>query len=724
VSARRRFARTSAAALALAFAAVAALVLASPRAAWAKDEPAAPAFHVPKPLERELKNKLKVFVVEDHRLPRVLMRVEVRSGSADEPAEQAGLANLMLLTLRQGTEKRDAQTLAKELDGMGGTISTAIGRDQMVLTGQFLSRDWTKGLAIMSELVLTPAFKKEELERQRSQVLAARQASRDQNALVAGEHAAALVYGSHPYGRPENGEAGSISHLTREDVTGFHLKTFRPNNTLIVVVGDVNAGEAQAQIESEFKDWARADVPARPSGPIASFDSTRVRLLDKPGVSQTEIVVGLPGTKRASPDYFAAQLMNYVLGGGGFSSRLVQSARVKGGLTYGATTEFDMGQDVGAFYLTTSTKNASVGAMLDVARATLRDFRAQGPTAKELADAKRFVIGSLPLAMQSAGAIAGQWSVVERYGLGMDYFDRFAQNVEAVTAADVKAAADKYLRDDRLAIVAVGTADSIRAQLTPLGAVEVLDYRSPTGTVPQSAPRPTMPSEALSSDAQAKGKVIVDRALEAHGGAAKLKAVSTFATRADIKFTTPNGTLDGEMAMTVRLPDRSRIEMGLLGQRGVQVLNQNSGWASNGGEVTDLNEEQLAALRAGLQVQVLTLLSHLAQGRATAGWLREERIAGETVDVVQIDDAGNLARASFSKKTGLLVRLEQDEPGMFGGGMIPMARLYTDFRPVNGIVVPFKTERLARDVRLLQDAITSYEINRPVPESQFARPPR
>ena len=146
--------------------------------------------------------------------------------------------------------------------------------------------------------------------------------------------------------------------------------------------------------------------------------------------------------------------------------------------------------------------------------------------------------------------------------------------------------------------------------------------------------------------------------------------------------------------------------------------------AGNGNQISDLDAEQMASLRDGIQVQVLTLLSHLAQGTATAGWLREDRVAGDPVDVVQVDDAGSLSRASFSKKTGLLVRIEKDEPGMFGGGMVPMARLYSDFRPVNGIVVPFKTERLARDVRLLQDTITSYEINRPVPESQFTRPPR
>ncbi len=690
----------------------------------AKDAPAAPAFNVPKPLERELKNKLKVFVIEDRRLPRVLMRVEVRSGAADEPADKAGLANLTLLSLRQGSEQRDATTLAKDLDGMGATVATSIGRDAMVLTGQFLKDDWAKGLAIMGELVLTPAFKNEEIDRQRSQILAARVSSRDQNALVAGEHAAALVYGQHPYGRPETGEAGSISNLTRADIVQFHQSTFRPNNTLIVVVGDVDATQAQAEVEAVFRDWMRADVPPRPSVAGAAFDSTRVRLLDKPSVTQTELVVGLPGPPRSTPDYFAVQLMNYVLGGGGFSSRLVQNARVKGGLTYGASTEFDMGQDTGAFYLSTSTKNASVGTMMDVARQTLRDFIAQGPTAQELADAKRFVIGSLPLAMQSAAALAGQWAAVDRHGLGLDYFDRYATNVEAVTAADVKAAAAKYLRDDKLAVVAVGTADSVRTQLATLGALEVLDYRSPTGTVPQLAPKVTMPSEALSPEAQAKGKAVVDKAIAAHGGAEKLKAISTFATRAAIQFTTPNGTLDGEMAVTVRLPDRSRIEMGLLGQRGVQVLNAGSGWASNGGQITDLDAEQLASLKAGIQVQVLTLLSHLAAGQATAGYLREERVAGDPVDVVQIDDAGSLSRASFSKKTGLLVRMEQDEPGMFGGGMIPMARLYSDFRPVNGVVVPFKTERLARDVRLLQDTITSYEINRPVPDAQFARPPR
>jgi hypothetical protein len=233
-----------------------------------------------------------------------------------------------------------------------------------------------------------------------------------------------------------------------------------------------------------------------------------------------------------------------------------------------------------------------------------------------------------------------------------------------------------------------------------------------------------VPSEALAPEAAAKGQAVVARALEAHGGAAKIKAVKDFSTKAAVQFTTPNGQVDGEMSVTIRLPDRSRIEMGLLGQRGVQVLTGTTGWASNGNQVGDLTAEQLEGLRAGIRIQVPTLLARLASGEPQVGWLREDRVAGEPVDVVQVVDGATLARASFSKKTGLLLRLEQDEPGMFGGGMTPMARLYSDYRPVNGIQVPWKTVRLARDVRILQDAVSSYEINRGVSDSQFTRPAR
>jgi hypothetical protein len=176
--------------------------------------------------------------------------------------------------------------------------------------------------------------------------------------------------------------------------------------------------------------------------------------------------------------------------------------------------------------------------------------------------------------------------------------------------------------------------------------------------------------------------------------------------------------------MSIRLPDRTRLEMNMLGQRGVQVLTGGTGWLTNGGAIVDLSEEQIQAMRAGIKVQVLPLLARLAADGARVGYVGADVVGGDSVDVVQVIDPDAMVQAAFSRKSGLLVRLEQDEPAMFGGGKVHMARLYTDYRAVDGYQVPFKTERLAGGQKVLTDSVTVYEINRGVGDSTFQRPSR
>jgi zinc protease len=691
--------------------------------AAAADRPA-PAPPLPKAIERQLKNQMKIYVVEDHRLPLVHFRFMVRSGAASEPAEKAGTANLAMQTLRQGAGPLDATAISARLDGMGAEWGATATRDYCAITTQVLTADWLEALDLLSGIVQAPTFPAAEVERQRQQVLGAIQQSRDQNATVANEHVAALVYGEHPYARPVLGDAGSVPGITRDDLVKFHAEYFRPNLCALVVVGDVKLDEVVIAVEREFSDMVPGNVTKRPSPALPAPEANRVRLLDKPDVNEAELRVGFAGVDRRTPDFYSLQVMNYVLGGGGFASRLLEAARSKGGLTYSAGTAFDFGYETGAFYASTFTKNASVAQMVDLVLATIGDFRTTGPTAKEVEDARRFLVGALPFGVQTAEGQAAQWAAVDLYGLGADYFERYAERLAAVTPATAKAAAEKYLRTDKVAIVAVGTADSIKAQLERFGPVEVLDYRSPTGSIPVSKPAEPVPAAVLAPEAVAKAEAVLAKAVRAHGGAARLKALKDVTSRSTISVTTPNGTIDGEMNVVVRPPDRTRIEMSMLGQTGVQVLDGARGWSSSGGRVEELSGEQLQALRSGVRTQVLPFLARLAAGGMQVGWVAEEKVGAETVDVLQVIDGDAQARASFSRASGLLVRLEQDEPSMFGGGRVPMARLYTDYRAVDGIQVPFRTERLANGERLIEDKVSALSINRGVTDSSFQRPTR
>jgi hypothetical protein len=389
-----------------------------------------------------------------------------------------------------------------------------------------------------------------------------------------------------------------------------------------------------------------------------------------------------------------------------------------------AASSFDFGRDQGAFFVSATTPVPDVGAAVDTLLKTLGQLRDAGPTEAEVDAAKRILLGGTPIALQSQDAMAVQVETADVFELGPDALTGYTDRLRAVTLADVKRVAAAHLRSDKVAIVCVAPGDSVRHQLERFGAPDVLDYLSPTGNVPQSKPATAIPAEAITPQALARARAVIDRGLKAHGGALRLKALKDVSTHAGVTFTTPNGPLDAELLMAIRMPDKSRIEMNMLGQRGVQVLNGEHGYATSGGAISDLTAEQAQSMRAGLKVQVLPLLSRLALGGTQFGWSGTDVVDGDSVDVIWVFDPDATSRASFSRRTGLLVRLEQEEPGMFGMGKVQMARVFSDYRAVDGIQVPFKIERFARGERLVVDTLADYAINRGIPDSQFQRPVR
>lgn len=723
MSARRRTSRSP---LAAAFTCTAALALALLAAGVARAEEATTAaahWVLPHPVERALKNQMKFYVVEDHRMPVVTFRMTIRAGAADEAAEKAGLANLMLEAMRRGSETTTAAALEREVDDLGGEIGTEAGRDEMSITGRFLSRDWRKGLDLLKTIALDAAFRAQDVEDARKAVLEAIEQDRLHPASVAQQHADALVYGTHPYGRPAHGDGSSVSNITREELVKFHDQFFVPNLCQLVVVGDVVEPAVTTQVEAEFRTWSPAPPPTRPAPDLPVLDANRIRILDSPGLKQAELRIGFGGVPRAHADFFPLLVLNDVLGGGA-RSRLDAAFRSVPGQTPSGASAFDFGRDRGAFYLSATCAPPAVGATVDAALSVLTDLSTKGATQAEVDAAKQVLLGATPVALQGQETIASQWAMVDLFGLGPDYFDRYADRLRAVTLADVNRVARERLHADKLAIVCVASADSAAKALAKYGTPEVLEYVSPTGTVPQSQPSTAMPSEAIAPAALARAHAVVDRAVKAHGGALKLKAVKDVSTLSSVSFTTPNGPLDADLLMTIRMPDRTRIEMNMLGQRGVQVLSGDRGYATSGSAITDLTGEQAQSMRSGLKVQVLPLLSHLARGDVPIGWFGTDVVNGDSVDVIWVFDPDATSKASFSHKTGLLVRLEQEEPAMFGMGKVPMSRLYSDYRAVEGYQVPFKIERYARGERLVVDTLKSYEINRGVADSQFQRPVR
>jgi zinc protease len=423
-----------------------------------------------------LANGLTVIVIEHHELPVVAFRLVLKSGSASDPQGKSGTADLTAGLLRKGTKTRSATRIAEEIDFVGGQLGAGSGLDATYATCQVLTKHFDVGLDLLSDIILNPTFKEDEIERLRKQTLSAIAEGKQDPSSVADEKFSQFLFGDHPYGRPSEGTEESVPTITREDIVDFHRTYYVPNNAILAVVGDVKSKDVLAKVKAKFGSWKSGDVPQPVVATPPPVQGYQILLVDKPDLTQTYICMGHLGIEKKSPDYFPIRVMNYILGGGGFASRLVDEVRSKRGLTYDVGCRFDANKLGGAYQITTFTRNDSTAAAIAAIIDQIKRIRTEGVTDKELEDTKSFYSGYFPLQFETPSQIATQILDVELYDLGEDYIQNFRQNINAVSKEDVLRVAQKYLDPDNLKLVVVSKADDVKASLEPLGSVQVVSF--------------------------------------------------------------------------------------------------------------------------------------------------------------------------------------------------------------------------------------------------------
>ncbi len=397
-----------------------------------------------------------LLVASRRALPIVTVKVSVRAGSLWEPEGRAGLANLTASLLTRGTATRTAAQIDEEADFIGASLSSWAGRDSSELELTLLKKDLPTGLELLADALLRPEFPDREIARKVGEFKAALRKRQEDPGEVAREAFDGLVFGSHPYGRSLEGTDASLSAITRDDVLRFYRAHYSPERTMITVVGDVEPKEVAERFRTLLRDWPRGGGTAGETAePKPLPEKVLVKKIDR-GVTQANIVLGHQGVKRDNPDYYALTVMNYILGGGGFSSRLVEQIREREGWAYDVSSSFSPGLERGSFQVVLQTKNETAGPAVREVLRELRRIIDQEVTDQELADAKAYLTGSFPLRLDTNRKLADLISTVEYYKLGLDYADRYPTLINAVTRADVLRVARAYLRPDRYVLVVVG----------------------------------------------------------------------------------------------------------------------------------------------------------------------------------------------------------------------------------------------------------------------------
>lgn len=402
---------------------------------------------------------VEAWLVQDHTNPIISLRLAFRGGAVTDPPGKAGRAYMTAALLDEGAGDLDSLAFQTKLEDLAIQLGFDAGRDSFGGTLKTLTENRDVAFGLLRLALTTPRFDAEPVERIRSQILVGLARELQDPDAVAGRLWFRTQFPRHPYGTAVNGEPETIKGLAADDLRSFVRARFARDNLVVAVVGDVTPAELGRLLDATFgalpaKAAAVTVAEAQPAAP------GRV-LVERRNIPQSVVMFGERGLKREDSDWYTAYVMNYILGGGGFSSRLMEEIREKRGLAYSVSTSLQPMDHVGLILGDVATENQRVAESLALVRSEWRRMREQGPTAEELANAKTYLTGSFPLQLSSTGAISGVLVAMQLDHLGIDYLDRRNGLIEAVTLDDVRRVAGRLLDPQRLTVVVVGNPKAI-----------------------------------------------------------------------------------------------------------------------------------------------------------------------------------------------------------------------------------------------------------------------
>jgi zinc protease len=404
-----------------------------------------------------LPNGITLLARPNFNSPSVFFGGYLASGSVFDPPEKLGLAHFTALSLMRGTEKRAFQEIYNELESSGASLGFGASVHNVNFGGRALEEDLPLLLELLSDALRTPVFPPEHVERLRAQMLASlairNQDTGDLTDIAFDE----ILFPGHPYGRPEDGHPETIQRITRDDLVHFHRRHYGPCNLVIVIVGAVSPERALDQVQTSLGQWQNPDqteVPALPAvQPLSEITRKHITV---PGKFQTDLVLGTTGPRRVSPEYMAISLGNNILGQFGMMGRIGDVVREKAGLAYHASTSLSASIAGGSWSVSAGVNPANVQRAIDLILSELHRFTNELVTIEELEDSQANYIGRLPLSLESNAGIANALLNLERFQLGLDYYQRYPDLISSVTPEAVLEASRQYWNLERLAIVSAG----------------------------------------------------------------------------------------------------------------------------------------------------------------------------------------------------------------------------------------------------------------------------
>ncbi len=611
-----------------------------------------------------LDNGLKVIVVENHKLPRVSFQLRLNNDPIFE-GDKAGYISMAGDLLRSGTTLHSKQEIDESIDFIGGSLSTYSNG----MFGSCLTRHTETLLSIMSEVLLHPVFPQAELEKSRKQTLTALQTTRDDPGTMAENVAGVLRYGAdNPYGEIVTEE--TVSAITRDDLVEYYNTYFRPNVAYLVVVGDITADMARDLAERYFGPWEASDVPKHsysfPSAPAGN----RVAFVNKPGAVQSVIEVTYPiPLKPGSPEAIPASITNNILGGGVFSGRLMQNLRETHAYTYGATSSISSDKLMGEFSASTSVRNAVTDSAIVQILYEMNRMRNEEVDEDHLQLVKNVMSGNFARSLESPQTVAAFALNTMLYDLPEDYYATYLEKVAAVTPAQVKEMADRYILPEQSYIVVVGNKEEVAPKLEQFTTSGV-EFYDPFG-------KPVVEEKPLPAGLTAQK--VIDRYLEAIGGRKRLGKVKNLT----IRMTTELQGMPIDAVTHQQAPDKFSMTMTMNGMPVMkQIYDGERGVLNAMQQKREMEGESLEHMKEVSRINPELKFEELGYRLELTG---RETINGTDCYRVKITSPSGLESTEyFSVETGFRTRR------VVVSGENTQVNDYADYREVNGIYYPFE----------------------------------
>jgi zinc protease len=627
---------------------------------------AAPQIKIGQPATFTLPNGLKVFVVQNNKLPRVSATLSFNQDGILE-GEKTGLTSMAGALLRRGTAKMTKAQLDEEIDFLGGNIGTsAFGASASSLKSNF-----SKVMALMSDVVLRPSLPSAELEKIRKQSLSALQANKDDPGAIAENVVNRLMYGKdHPYGDIETEE--TLTNVKLEDVKTFFSTYWKPNNAYLVFVGDITPADAKALATQHFGSWKSGTVP-KPTYKVPTAPAkTYIALVDRPASVQSVITLATPvELKPGAPDAITSSVMSNILGGG-FSGRLFANLREKYGFTYGAYSNLTSDRVIGNFQAEASVRNEKTDSAIGQFLYEFNRIRTEAIPASEVDRMKNYLSGSFARSLESPATIANFALNIARNNLPADYYQNYLKNLAAVTPQDVQAMANKYVRPGNMHIVIVGNVKEIAKGLEKYGQVRYFNVYG------QEIGAPTVKTV----DASVTPQSILQKAITAYGGAAAIAAVKDVTLKG-------SATIQG---MTINITQKHLVpsaysqEVSMQGQVLEKKLMKDGKFTSVAqGQQQDADEKAREEMKEDASFIAEAYMMNQKGYEFTLKGI--EQVEGKDAYMVAVKTPAKREFTNYyDVTTGLMVKkvVIQETPQ----GSVTISSIVSDYKPFNGIQIP------------------------------------